>query len=669
VLQLIMTMRNRAADTGTHREARRNRVAILDAGGQYVDLVRKAVERQGIPADVLPLSTPRDEIEGKYGAIIISGSPANTSQGPAPQPVADIWDGPLPLLGICFGMQAMVVSHGGTVAKSAIREDGRVVTQVDTSHPIFTGIKKDFTGLFTHGDFVKTIPDGFVTLGSHKLSNGSTAYSSIAKGNKIGIQFHPEVFDDTPEGYQLFKNFLELIAGLKPDENFRQKQFAELIITKQKQIAEQAGDRHVIAFVSGGVDSSVTATLAAGAIPAERLHAFYIDNGFMRDEDDQVIEALQAVGIPVKKVDAVTEFEQATVDIEGTTYGPLVSVVDPEQKRKIIGKAFVEVQNRLVADLKLTEALLLQGTNAADRIESGHSTGGVLTMTIKTHHNQVREVQDLKAAGLLIEPIDDLFKDEVRELGQQLGLPAELVQRQPFPGPGLAIRIIATAESDLKLQPDPSEASIQNFLDKQFKQPELSSKAIQALTITAHLLPIRSVGVGGDERSHLSVSAIEGAALQAADLAKLGADLPAHFRDTVNRVIYALGPQPLTERSLTKTLLTADVRAQLRMADRIVFEEMRAADLLGKIKQFPVVLIPLSFGESAESSQPVGQRSIVLRPVSTSTFMTVQAMLPDRDLPAEFFSKVTTRILAEVPDISQVFLDLTNKPPATTEWE
>ncbi len=240
-----------------------NRVAILDAGGQYVDLVRKAVERQGIPADVLPLNTPRSDIDGKYGAIIISGSPANTSQGPAPQPVANIWDSPLPLLGICFGMQAMVVACGGEVAKSAIREDGRVTTQVDTTHPIFKGIKQDFTGLFTHGDFVKTIPQGLTILGSHRLSDGSTAYSSVAKGNKIGVQFHPEVFDDTPEGYQLFKNFLYLIAGLEADDSFRQNQLRQLVITKQKLIVEQAKGRPIIAFVSGGVDSSVAATLAA----------------------------------------------------------------------------------------------------------------------------------------------------------------------------------------------------------------------------------------------------------------------------------------------------------------------------------------------------------------------------------------------------------------------
>jgi len=625
-----------------------SRVAVLDAGGQYVDLVRKAVERQGIPADVLPLDTKLQDLKDRYGAIIISGSPASSHEETAPQPDPSTWASQLPLLGICYGMQAMVVAHGGQVTKNAIREDGRVATQVDTAHPLFKGIKKNFTGLFTHGDFVQSIPTDFEVLGSHRLSDGSTAYSAVAyEGNKLGVQFHPEVFDDTPEGYQVFRNFLFGIAGLKADENFQEKRLKQLIVTKQKHIAKQAGDRHVIAFVSGGVDSSVAATLAAPVIPAERLHAFYIDHGFMRDEDELVIEALQAAGLPVQKIDAAAEFEQAMVTIDGKSTGPLVSVTDPEIKRKIIGRAFIDVQNRLVADLGLSDVMLLQGTNAADRIESGHSTGDSHTMTIKTHHNQVREVQELKAAGRLIEPIDDLFKDEVRELGHELGLPEELVERQPFPGPGLAIRIICF---DGRAAATKDQAAIQAFLDKSFPGTEI------------YLLPIRSVGVGGDERSHLSVVAIANPELKADDLVKLGADLPAHFRETINRVIYAPIAGLLGVPSPTKTLLTTDVRNQLRRADRIVFEAMRASDLLGKIKQFPVVLIPLSFGKP-------GQRSIVLRPVTTSTFMTVQAMLPGRDLPDDFLNVIARRILSEVPGISQVFLDLTNKPPATTEWE
>ena len=624
------------------------RVAVLDAGGQYVDLVQKAVERQGIPADVLSLQIALSDIEAKYDAIIISGSPASSHAEAAPQPDPLLWGTNLPILGICYGMQSMAIAHGGSVSKNIIREDGRVVTSVDTTHPIFQGIKKDFMGLFTHGDFVTTVPKGFTAIGQHLLSNGSTAYSAIACANKIGVQFHPEVFDDTPEGYQLFKNFLHGVAGIAASSSFQEERLGTIIANKRQAIKDQIGDRHVIAFVSGGVDSSVAATLASAVIDDDKFHAFYIDSGFMRDEDDLVIEMLQAVGMNVTKVDATKQFEEATIILNGSTSVPLSQTDDPETKRKIIGKTFITIQNDLLASLKLDEALLLQGTNAADRIESGHSKGDSHTETIKTHHNQVAEVQQLKARGLLIEPLDDLFKDEIRAIGRELGLPDELVERQPFPGPGTAIRIICAPQYKLELVEAPETKALNEFVSKQ--------------KLKAHILPVRSVGVGGDERSHISVAAIEHASVTSDDMAALATDIPAHFRGIINRVVYALGEQPLTNGSVTKTLLTADSRAQLRIADKIVFEVMRAHDVVSKIKQMPVILLPLSFNKP-------GDRSIVLRPVTTSTFMTVQAMLPGRDLSQAFFDDIVSRIMSEVPSISQVFLDLTNKPPGTTEWE
>lgn len=642
-------------DAGRHEGSRpQNRVAVLDAGGQYVDLVQKAVERQGVPADVLPLQTPREELETGYTAVVISGSPASSHEAEAPQPDSSLWNSDLPILGICYGMQAMAVACGGRVAKNAIREDGRVTTSVDITHPLFKGNNKEFTGLFTHGDFVTQVPEGFVAIGQHTLSDGTAAFSAIARGNKIGVQFHPEVFDDTPEGYQLFKNFLYGVAGIEPDESFQESRLEQIIEAKRHKIVEQVGDRHVIAFVSGGVDSSVAATLASTVITPDKFHAFYIDNGFMRDEDDMIIDALNAAGIRVTKIDATERFEQAQTIINGEIVGPLVNTTDPEAKRKIIGKTFIDVQNDILISLNLSEALLLQGTNAADRIESGNSKGGKHTDTIKTHHNQVQEVQELKSRGLLIEPLDDLFKDEIRALGHELGLPRELVERQPFPGPGIAIRIIAAPEHQVEVPRDPIEEEVRTYIASRSYDTDKP--------MLAHVLPIRSVGVGGDERSHISVLAIDNTDLSTADMAKLAHEIPANFRGAINRVIYALGQNALAEGTVTKTLLTGEVRSQLRKADRIVFEAMRSFDVLSKIKQMPVVLLPLSFQEP-------GDRSVVLRPVTTSTFMTVQAMLPGRDLPSEFFATITNRILNEVPGISQVFLDLTNKPPGTTEWE
>lgn len=623
-------------------------VAVLDAGGQYVDLVKKAAERLGYPAVVLPLNTPIEKLEETYKAIIISGSPASSHAETAPLPDPKLWDSQLPLLGICYGMQSMAVAGGGKTAKNAIREDGRVTTQVDTAHPLFHGVKTDFMGLFTHGDFVTELPADYKAIGQHKLSDGAQAYSAIAKDNKVGVQFHPEVFDDTPEGYEVFRNFFSRICGLQPDESFMERQLKSLIKTKQDAIKEKAGKRKIIAFMSGGIDSSVAGALAA---PVVKIEAFYIDTGYMRDEDEEVINFLKKIGLDVEKVDASEKFAEATVKIDGKTYGPLKDVSDPQIKRRIIGKTFIDIQNEIIAKLGHTaeEVVLLQGTNAADRIESGYSTGDSHTEVIKTHHNLVPEARDLDP----IEPLDDLFKDEIRALGKQLGLPEDLIWRQPFPGPGLAIRILHADPSTHKPHTSKDQDIIQAFLDAQ--------PVVKEYGITGRLLPIRSVGVGGDERSHLSPVALQGTADWHL-LTQLASDIPANFRGQVNRVVYALAEQPLDKITVTATGATDDVRKQLRHADRIVFEEMRTFNLLRQITQFPVVLLPLSFGKA-------GGRSIVLRPVTTSTFMTVQAMIPERDLPAEFVSKVTERILKEVPGITQVFLDLTNKPPGTTEWE
>lgn len=618
----------------------KNVIAVLDAGGQYVDLVKKACERLGYPTIVLPLDTPADSLKKNYPALIISGSPASSQEVDAPMPDPAVWQLDTPILGICYGLHAMVTLLGGEVVRGSSRQDGRVTTKVDTKHPLFAGTKASFSALFTHGNFVSRVPESFETIGQHKLGDGTTVYSAIARGNVVGVQFHPEVFDDTPEGYQVFKNFLQDIAGLKPDQAFLDQKMDELIKGLRKNIRKQASDRHVIAFVSGGVDSSVTAALAATEIPAERLHAYYIDNGLMRREDETVVELLRHLGVPVEKVDAAADF-----------LNPLKEVVDPQTKRQIIGKVFIEVQNRLVSRLGLTQALLLQGTNAADRIESGYSKGGTHTALIKTHHNQVQEVQDLKARGLLIEPLDELFKDEVRAVGRHLGLPEEVVGRQPFPGPGLSVRILCAKGDEVFAKNEQTEQKIQTYLDE---------KKIDQGT-AAKLLPVRNVGVGGDERSHVAAVALQTSA-DWKTLGQLAKDLPATFRDDLNRVTVALGKQSITNFIVTPTFLEPDVIEQLQHADRIVWEEMRAFDLIKSISQFPVVLLPVSFDKP-------GDRSIVLRPVTTSTFMTVQPMLPGHDISREFIQIATDRILSEVPGISQVFIDLTSKPPATTEWE
>jgi len=642
-------MANPTSGRDTSTQARQ-RVAILDAGGQYVDLVVKAVQRLGFEAVLLPIGTSADELANNYGAVIMSGSPASSHAQDAPQPDPELWHKDIKYLGVCYGMQAMAVALGGTVVKGKQREDGRTKTTVDTSHRLFHDTKSEQVALFTHGDFVIALPENVQALGGHELSDGTHVFSAMARGNFVGVQFHPEVFEDTPEGYQIYRNFLEGIAGLKPNKKLVAEYTSRVIATKRAEIAKRVEGKQVIAFVSGGVDSTVALSLAAPKIPAQNLHAFYIDSGFMRDEDDNVIEMLNDAGIKVEKISAAEQFANATVEFEGLLSGPLNTVSDPQTKRRIIGKTFVDLQNDLLERLGLEQkdVLLLQGTNAADRIESGYSTGGH-TAVIKTHHNQVAEVKALEKLGLLLEPLSDLHKNEIREIGHLLGLPYDVVERQPFPGPGLAIRILCH-DGEEAVEP---------------KDPEVITKVDTFAKTSggyhAVILPVRSVGVGGDERSHLSSAALSGKA-DWHELHGLGTLLPAAFREDVNRVVYALGERPLDDMHLTKTLLTPDVTAQLRQADAIVFEEMRSAKLLTTIKQFPVVLLPVSFGEP-------GQRSIVLRPISSVTYLVSQALVPEVDLPKRFIETMAERILSEVPGITQVFLDLTSKPPATTEWE
>ncbi len=636
-----------------------SKVAILDAGAQYVDLIQKACQRLGYQADILPLDTPFKEIEALYGGFILSGGPASSHTEGAPMPDPALWQTEKGVFGICYGQQAMAMAFGGQVESGAVGQDGTASTSVVTEHPLFQRTKPQVRALFTHGDFVTQVPVGFEVIGRHELGNGHDVISAIAKDNFAAVQFHPEVFDETPHGYDIFRGFLENMCGLKPDAEILDALAMRECEARKAAIAEQAQDRHVIAFASGGIDSTVATLLASQVIDTEKLHVYYFDNGFMRDEDDAVIEMLQAQGINVEKYDATEEFEQATwTDENSTEHGPLITASNPKIKRKIIGKKFAELKDSIAAGLGLdtTAVMLLQGTNAADRIESGFSLGGgQATEQIKEHHNQVKEIKDLEKAGLLIEPLNDLHKDEIRRLGEYLKLPEEVVWRHPFPGPGNAIRILCYKEGDY-LKP---ESEIQEAVD------DFISHSLPNQKIRARLLPTRSVGVGGDARSYVLPVALQGLedwevleALSGRD----GIGIPGNFRGKINRVVYALGDNPLSSLAMTETSLGQDERAQLRHADSIVFDEVRRYGLMRKISQLPVVLLPLTFGKP-------GDRSIVLRPITTSTYLTVRALIPGRDVAEQFIHDTAGRLLREVPGISQVFLELTNKPPATTEWE
>lgn len=626
-------------------------VAILDAGAQYVDLIHKAVERQGFPAVVLPIDTPFSSLPKSIKAVVVSGGPSSSYQKSAPMPDTKIWEQTdIPTFNICYGMQAFALYTGGNVNARGYRSDSRQLTTLDTAHPLFEGIREQTQALFTHGDFVNTVGPDVDIIGSHVAKNGDQVISAIARGPHVCVQFHPEVTDDTPQGYEIFKNFFANVAKLQADENFLSYRLDDYISKKRTLIKDRVQNKHVIAFVSGGVDSVVAVMLAKEVVAEDHLHMYYIDSGFMRDEDDSVIETLQNVGLHVHKIEAAETFENATAVIEGTTIGPLKTTVDPGHKRRIIGETFIDIQDRLVQELGLrqTDIVLLQGTNAADRIESGFSKGGGhATAQIKEHHNQVKRVRDLNP----LEPIDDLFKDEIRTLAVTLGLPDEIAYRQPFPGPGLAIRILCLQEDGIEPVKNVDQAKLDTAI------ADINTSL--GCSLTARLLPVRSVGVGGDARSHIQAVAIAGS-IEPLKLRKVSDQLTSEFRGLINRVIFACGESSIESLHPVATDLTSTFRAVLREADAIVMEVAREMKLMRRIEQFPVVLLPLGSN---------GKHSIVLRPLFTRAHLTVQALLPVVDLPQAFFDTVTSRILKEVNGISHVFTDLTNKPPATTEWE
>lgn len=635
----------------------RNRVAILDAGAQYVDLIQKTCVRLGYDADVLPLNSEFTAIEEEYSAFFISGGPGNSYTDDAAMPDPAIWSTEKGVFGICYGQQAMAVALGGTVETGAARQNGSIKTNVDIEHPIFNGTKKEVEALFTHGDYVTEVPEGFSVIGEHAIPtrNGSEqrVISAMARGNFVSTQFHPEVLDETPEGYEIIKGFLQGVCDLEPDESLLAEITQYELEHRSSLIAEKAGDRHVIAFASGGIDSTVAVLLAQQAIDPGKLHVYYFDNGFMRDEDNSVIETLQSIGVNITAIDATEDFEQATTSIDGVEHGPLVEVTDPRIKRKIIGKMFADYKDTITAKLGLSadEVMLLQGTNAADRIESGFSKGNKGgTDQIVEHHNQVQEIKDLEERGLLIEPLDDIHKDEIRRLAAAMGLPEEVVWRHPFPGPGNAIRILCAKPGEYEMPSDDSQRRVQEFM----------ALFPGASNYKAQLLPLRSGGVSGDSRSYIMPVALQGEA-NWEELAEIAKRMTEAVSDSVSRVIYSLTERRLTEPTVSQTTLHRPERRLLRTVDNIVFEEMRSRNLMREISQCPVILVPLSFNEP-------GQRSIVLRPVRTTTYLTAKAVT-GLHVDENFFFDTARRITEEVPNISQVFLELTGKPPGRTEWE
>lgn len=499
-------------------------IVILDFGGQYTQLIARRVREARVFSVVLPPSASAAEIrKWNPAGLILSGGPQSVYEEGAPLPAVDPLELNVPTLGLCYGMQWMAHAGGGKVARADGREYGRSVARVSRNSELFAGLEEEQTVWMSHGDSVVSPPPGFRVIGSTE----STKIAALEDRDRklYGLQFHPEV-RHTVHGSAILENFLFRICGVRPEwtmASFRQE--------KVEAIRRQAPSGAVICALSGGVDSSVTALLLREAL-GDRVHPIFVDHGLMRaHERQQVVEAFRHLGISIHAVDA------------GELFLSLLSgVEDPEEKRRIIGRTFIEVFEREAQAIPGAR-YLAQGTLYPDVIESVSIKGP--SAVIKTHHNVGGLPEKL---GLeLIEPVRELFKDEVRLLGAELGLPREFLARHPFPGPGLAVRIPGEVTRE---KVEILQKADEIVLDE-IRTAGLYDAISQAFAV---LLPVRSVGVMGDSRTHdyvLAVRAVQTTDFMTADWFRLPHDvLDSIARRVVgsvrgiNRVVYDITSKP-----------------------------------------------------------------------------------------------------------------------------
>ncbi|HEX7431321.1 MAG TPA: glutamine-hydrolyzing GMP synthase, partial [Candidatus Limnocylindrales bacterium] len=509
-------------------------VVVLDFGSQYSQLIARRVRELNVYSELLPFDTPWSVIASrKPVAVILSGGPASVYEDGSPHPDPGLWSGGIPILGICYGLHLMAQALGGEVVSFERKEFGPAVVSVTSQEGLFAGIEPEQSVWMSHGDSIERLPDGFRPT----ARTDSTPFAAVANTERKmhGIQFHPEVVH-TKRGRDILRNFVVEIAGARQTwtpANFIASNVEEIRRRVDEHSRTTGTDGKVLCALSGGVDSAVAATLVHRAI-GDRLICVHVDNGLMRKNETELLEkAFEQLGVRVIIVNARERFLRK---LEG--------VIDPEKKRHIIGNEFIRVFEEEAA--KLGEiAFLTQGTLYPDVIESATSIKEKAAAKIKTHHNVGGLPENLSFQ--LIEPLRYLFKDEVRAVGAELGLPDSMIQRQPFPGPGLAVRIIGEVTAE---RLDTLREADWIVLDE-IKAAGLYHSVWQSFAI---LTPVRSVGVMGDGRTYANLVAIRAVTSEdamTADWAKLPYDVLGRISSRivnevpgVNRVVYDISSKP-----------------------------------------------------------------------------------------------------------------------------
>ncbi len=516
-----------AGGPGTEGERMMDRVAVVDYGSQYTQLIARRIREAHVYSEIFPPTVALDRLRG-YQSIVLSGGPASVYDAGSPLPPPELFELGVPVLGICYGMQAMAAQLGGKVVPAEHREYGPAAVQLLAPDPLFRAVEPDRAGTvavwMSHGDTVLEPPPGFVRLAATP-SCPVAAMASPAR-RLVAVQFHPEVAH-TPQGSRILRNFLFEVAGLRPGWTM-----ASFVDEAVAAIRRQVGGERVLCALSGGVDSSVVAVLVHRAV-GDQLTCVFVDNGLLRRGEGEAVRRTfrDHFGLRLVDVDAGPRF-----------LARLAGVIDPEEKRRRIGAEFVDVFRDEARKLGRVP-FLAQGTLYPDVIESVSFRGP--SATIKTHHNVGGLPADLEFG--LVEPLRELFKDEVREVGTLLGLPPEIVWRQPFPGPGLAVRILGEVTEERLAVVRAADAIVQ----EEVEGAGLGRELWQAFAV---LLPVRTVGVMGDFRTYGQVVALRAVVSQdamTADWARLPYELLGRISTRVinevqgvNRVVYDVSPKP-----------------------------------------------------------------------------------------------------------------------------